>query len=431
MTDTRRSRRHGRRARHPHALGDAEAPASAARPAHGRLGHRGRARRRRASRSSSSRRRRRVTASTGSRSRCRSEPLGTGDAVRAARDEARARRTGTCSCSPATRRCSRRTSLRELVETHRRERAAATVLSFEPPDPRAYGRARPRRRRPARAHRRGVPTRRRTSSSSARSTPRSTSSRPRSCGPRSSGCEPQNAQGELYLTDAIGFLVAATASRSRSTSPPIRREAEGVNTRVELAAAAAALRDRINEAHMLAGVTIVDPQSTWIDAGVEIEPDVTIHPFTVIRGRRQDRVRRRDRPVRVRPPGHEVGREREDRHLRGGEEVHGRRADEDPAPLLHRRRRDRRGYEHRRRQHHCELQARAGAAEGDDAHREQRQDRSRQYVRCSRRDRRRRCGLRPARSSPKMFRPARWRGSRRGRRRKKGWVYDKHGNRDD
>ena len=43
------------------------------------------------------------------------------------------------------------------------------------------------------------------------------------------------------------------------------------------------LRDRINETHMLAGVTIVDPQSTWIDAGVEIEPDVTIHPFTVIR----------------------------------------------------------------------------------------------------------------------------------------------------
>ena len=61
-------------------------------------------------------------------------------------------------------------------------------------------------------------------------------------------------------------------------------ETEGVNTRVELAAAAAVLRDRINEEHMLAGVTIVDPSSTWIEAGVELEPDVTIHPFTVIRG---------------------------------------------------------------------------------------------------------------------------------------------------
>jgi bifunctional UDP-N-acetylglucosamine pyrophosphorylase/glucosamine-1-phosphate N-acetyltransferase len=61
-------------------------------------------------------------------------------------------------------------------------------------------------------------------------------------------------------------------------------EVEGINTRAELAFVAAKLRDRINEAHMLAGVTIVDPASTWIEAGVELEPDVTIHPFTVIRG---------------------------------------------------------------------------------------------------------------------------------------------------
>ena len=50
-------------------------------------------------------------------------------------------------------------------------------------------------------------------------------------------------------------------------------EAEGVNTRVELAAAAAELRDRINDAHMLAGVTIVDPHSTWIDDGVVLSAD--------------------------------------------------------------------------------------------------------------------------------------------------------------
>jgi len=61
-------------------------------------------------------------------------------------------------------------------------------------------------------------------------------------------------------------------------------EAEGINTRVELAAAAAALRDRINDAHMLAGVTIVDPQTTWIEPSVELAPDTTIHPFSVLRG---------------------------------------------------------------------------------------------------------------------------------------------------
>jgi bifunctional UDP-N-acetylglucosamine pyrophosphorylase/glucosamine-1-phosphate N-acetyltransferase len=57
-----------------------------------------------------------------------------------------------------------------------------------------------------------------------------------------------------------------------------------VNTRAELASAAAVLRDRINHAHMLAGVTIVDPKSTWIDPTVELEPDVTIQPFTILRG---------------------------------------------------------------------------------------------------------------------------------------------------
>ena len=61
--------------------------------------------------------------------------------------------------------------------------------------------------------------------------------------------------------------------------------AEGVNTRAELAEAAAALRDRINTAHMLAGVTIVDPATAWIEADVELEPDVVVHPFTYLRGR--------------------------------------------------------------------------------------------------------------------------------------------------
>jgi len=61
-------------------------------------------------------------------------------------------------------------------------------------------------------------------------------------------------------------------------------EAEGVNTRAELAAAGAVLRDRINLAHMLAGSTIVDPATTWIEPTVELEPDCTIQPFTVLRG---------------------------------------------------------------------------------------------------------------------------------------------------
>ena len=93
----------------------------------------------------------------------------------------------------------------------------------------------------------------------------------------------QNAQGELYLTDCVRHIVERDGAGHvvEAVDPAL---ALGVNTRVELAEAAELLRDRINEQHMLAGVTIVDPASTWIDADVELEPDVTIHPFTVIRG---------------------------------------------------------------------------------------------------------------------------------------------------
>ena len=98
------------------------------------------------------------------------------------------------------------------------------------------------------------------------------------------GLDAANAQGELYLTDTIGRLADAGRPLAvQHTSDPM--VAQGVNTRVELAEAAALLRDRINEAHMLAGVTIVDPQTTWIEPDVRLEADSTVHPFTVLRGR--------------------------------------------------------------------------------------------------------------------------------------------------
>src|SRR6185503_19297512 len=81
------------------------------------------------------------------------------------------------------------------------------------------------------------------------------------------GLDAHNAQGELYLTDAIEHLVNAGQRVGVHTAPDAT-DAEGVNTRVELAEAAAVLRDRINTAHMLAGAAIVDPGSTWIDPDV-------------------------------------------------------------------------------------------------------------------------------------------------------------------
>jgi bifunctional UDP-N-acetylglucosamine pyrophosphorylase/glucosamine-1-phosphate N-acetyltransferase len=95
--------------------------------------------------------------------------------------------------------------------------------------------------------------------------------------------EPSNEQGELYLTDAVGHVVSA-GGRAAAYRCPDAVAPLGINNRAELATAAAVLRDRVNEGHMLAGVTIVDPRSTWIEAEVELEPDVVVHPFSVLRG---------------------------------------------------------------------------------------------------------------------------------------------------
>jgi bifunctional UDP-N-acetylglucosamine pyrophosphorylase/glucosamine-1-phosphate N-acetyltransferase len=94
----------------------------------------------------------------------------------------------------------------------------------------------------------------------------------------------RNAQGELYLTDAVRHIVES-GGRAGAVRTDDAQAALGINNRAELAVAAGILRDRINERHMLAGVTIVDPRTTWISAEVELEPDVVVHPFTVLRGR--------------------------------------------------------------------------------------------------------------------------------------------------
>jgi bifunctional UDP-N-acetylglucosamine pyrophosphorylase / glucosamine-1-phosphate N-acetyltransferase len=210
-----------------------------------------------------------------------SQPLGTGDAVRAARDALRDAGGDVLVLNGDVPGLSTQT-VRDLLETHRREQAAGTVLSFEPEDVREYGRivrdADGRLARIVEA--------------------KDCSPNERELGEVNSGIyvfrgdvlwplldrlEPKNAQGELYVTDTLGLLVQDGEPVAVHVAP-VAWEVEGINTRVELAFVAGKLRDRINEAHMLAGVTIVDPKSTWIEAGVELAQDVTVHPYTVIRG---------------------------------------------------------------------------------------------------------------------------------------------------
>ncbi len=94
---------------------------------------------------------------------------------------------------------------------------------------------------------------------------------------------PRNASGEYYLTDLIG--IAGTQERVVATVNGTLDETIGINDRVQLAAAEQLLRKRILERHMYAGVTIVDPSSTYIDDAVVIGMDTTILPGTMITGK--------------------------------------------------------------------------------------------------------------------------------------------------
>ncbi|HEY7149622.1 MAG TPA: bifunctional UDP-N-acetylglucosamine diphosphorylase/glucosamine-1-phosphate N-acetyltransferase GlmU [Gaiellaceae bacterium] len=210
------------------------------------------------------------------------EPRGTGDALAAARgalDGVSGDLFVLSGDAPAV----SPEVLRSLLATHRNEHAAATILSFRPADPREYGRII-----------RGEDGAVRAIVEAGDATPDELAVGEVNSSiyvfdaarvwPALDQIDTSNEQGELYLTDAVRVLVE-NGDRVAAYVAPDPTEAEGVNTRAELAEAAAALRDRINTEHMLAGVTIVDPRTTWIEADVEIEADATIHPFTVLSGK--------------------------------------------------------------------------------------------------------------------------------------------------
>ncbi|WP_181351144.1 bifunctional UDP-N-acetylglucosamine diphosphorylase/glucosamine-1-phosphate N-acetyltransferase GlmU [Thalassobacillus sp. CUG 92003] len=92
-----------------------------------------------------------------------------------------------------------------------------------------------------------------------------------------------NVQGEYYLPDVIGILKQEQEKISAYQTPEFT-ESLGVNDRVALSQAEKMMKQRINEHHMKNGVTIVDPDNTYIAPDVEIGQDVTIHPGSMIDG---------------------------------------------------------------------------------------------------------------------------------------------------
>ena len=174
-------------------------------------------------------------------------------------------------------------TLRLLLERHHETSAAATVLTAELDDPYGYGRivrdedgrvARIVEERDASAEERGV--------------------REINSGiycldlaplfPALQGLAADNAQGEYYLTDLVA-LYRQRDLRVETLCLGSADQLRGVNSRVDLADLARVLRDRKNRELMLAGVTLDDPATTYIDVDVSVGPDTVIGPGVQLEGR--------------------------------------------------------------------------------------------------------------------------------------------------
>ncbi len=173
-------------------------------------------------------------------------------------------------------------TLVELVRAHRRSDAAATLLTAVLEDPTGYGRVvRGRDDSVARVVEHGDATDEERAVCEVNTSmyvfKRSV------LAPSLRRISPANAQGEYYLTDVVGVLYGA-GHRVGSVVVADTMEVAGVNDRAQLAVAEAELRDRINERWMRRGVTMWDPQTTYIDADVRLGTDVVLLPGVILQG---------------------------------------------------------------------------------------------------------------------------------------------------
>ncbi|MGI8759298.1 MAG: bifunctional UDP-N-acetylglucosamine diphosphorylase/glucosamine-1-phosphate N-acetyltransferase GlmU [Acidimicrobiales bacterium] len=176
----------------------------------------------------------------------------------------------------------RSSSLVRLVETHRAADSAATLLSARVPDPRGYGRV--VRGRTGRVQR--IVEEVEASPEEVAIDEVATSIY---CFRRSllaaalRRLTPENSLGEYYLTDVIEVLASAGYPVS-SFVVDDAMEAVGVNDRAQLAVAEVELRRRINARWLSLGVTMLDPDRTYVESGVVLAPDVTLFPGTFLQG---------------------------------------------------------------------------------------------------------------------------------------------------
>jgi bifunctional UDP-N-acetylglucosamine pyrophosphorylase/glucosamine-1-phosphate N-acetyltransferase len=211
--------------------------------------------------------------------------LGTGNAVRVALDALAADGTvldGTVIVSTGDTPLLTGATLQALAEAHAKDGNAVTVLTAEVPDATGYGRI-------LRAADGAV---------QAIVEHKDASDAQRAINEINSGVfafdgkllaeglaevRTDNSQGEEYLTDVLGILREA-GHRVGAVVAADYRDILGINDRVQLAQARRIMNDRLLDAAMRAGVTVVDPASTWLDVQVTYERDAVLHPNTQLRG---------------------------------------------------------------------------------------------------------------------------------------------------
>lgn len=214
------------------------------------------------------------------------EQLGTGHAVSVALsaiDDAIGDSDGDVVILPADTPLLRRSSVTALLERHRERQAALTVLSARLDDPTGYGRL---------VHAKDGTLEciieERDASDAERLIDEVNTSimvvRQSLLGPALRRIDRYNAQHEYYLTDLVAVLHDMghlTASWSLEND----EEALGINDRRQLAHAERVLRTRINDEWMARGVTMWNPEATYIDADVDLSPEVSLLPGTILKGR--------------------------------------------------------------------------------------------------------------------------------------------------
>jgi bifunctional UDP-N-acetylglucosamine pyrophosphorylase/glucosamine-1-phosphate N-acetyltransferase len=173
--------------------------------------------------------------------------------------------------------------LEQLVSFHRREGAAATVLTAQMEEPRGYGRI--IRDKQGRVQKIVEELHLTSEQKTVQEINTGSYCFDLQALKRFLPSLPQNAlKGEYYLTDLIPVLVEA-GFKVESYKIEDALQALGINDRLQLSWAASRMREKINTALMRSGVTMIDPATTYIDTGVEVGRDTVIYPQTILEGK--------------------------------------------------------------------------------------------------------------------------------------------------